>query len=84
MAISGILYTFPASAAKLDLDLYIPQKMGYIFKHTVAVYIFDRYGVINNGFLCCFRGLAFFQPLPPLDAMLLLSFFHYYFCVVAE
>ena len=31
-----------------------------------AVYIFDRYGVINNGFLCCFRGLAFFQLAFPL------------------
>ena len=32
-----------------------PQKMGYIFK-LGAVYIFDRYGVINNGFFAKKKG----------------------------
>ena len=39
---------------------------GLHFQALGAVYIFDRYGVINNGFLCCFRGLAFFQLAFPL------------------
>ena len=44
-----------SSSAMLYYRIYTPQKMGYIFKHIreellplEAVYIFDRYGVINN------------------------------------
>ena len=46
------------SSASLSYMLFLPWRR--------AVYIFDRYGVINNGFLCCFRGLAFFQLAFPL------------------
>ena len=42
-----------SSLPRLSYMLFLPWRR--------AVYIFDRYGVINNGFLCCFRGLAFFQ-----------------------
>ena len=47
-----------SSLSLLSYMLFLPWRR--------AVYIFDRYGVINNGFLCCFRGLAFFQLAFPL------------------
>ena len=81
-----------SSSAMLYYRIYTPQKMGYIFKHIreellplEAVYIFDRYGVINNrvfvllqrsGFLSAsFSFLRLLFPLCTRDALFAKFFF---------